>query len=61
MFDLVLSFVSITAPSDKSMASVKNNHCSQNMLMKSINGKLIFLLRIYCIPIYKILRVILGI
>lgn len=41
MFDLVLSFVSITAPSDKSMASVKNNHCSQNMLMKSINGKLI--------------------
>lgn len=37
MFDLVLSFVSINEPSNKSMASVKNNHCSQNMLVNEIN------------------------
>lgn len=37
MFDLVFSFVLITASSNKSMASVKNNNCSQNMLVNKIN------------------------
>ena len=63
MFDLVLSLVLITTPSDKAMASMKNNHCSQNMLLNEINqwqAYLISYLESTVFP-YEILHVTLGI